>query len=350
MSETIEAFQERILAAAKNKSSLRIRGGGSKDFYGRPTLGEVLDTRSCSGIVDYEPTELVVTARCGTPLRELESVLAERRQMLAFEPPHFGQATVGGGIATGLSGPRRATAGAARDFVLGVRILDGQGRDLRFGGRVMKNVAGYDVSRLMVGSLGTLALITEVSLKVLPIPATSATVVREATEADALDAMNKWGGKALPISATCFVEGRLFVRLAGASSALKPARTQLGGEELADADRFWESLREQTHPFFSGAGNLWRLSVPSATKPLGLGPTLIEWGGAQRWTWEERDGTSGRAAAVKAKGHASLFRAAGNRQDVFTPLSPALAKIHQNLKKAFDPQGIFNPGRMYADL
>ncbi|MET0216552.1 MAG: glycolate oxidase subunit GlcE [Burkholderiales bacterium] len=350
MADDLKVLQERVAEAAGRKQPLRIRGGGTKDFYGRTSAGDLLDTRGYSGIVDYEPTELVVTVRCGTSLAELERVLAERGQMLAFEPPHFGDATIGGAIATGLSGPRRATSGAARDFMLGVRVIDGRGQDLSFGGRVMKNVAGYDVSRLMVGSLGTLALISEMSLKVLPLPFATLTLVREASEADAIRMMNEWGGKPLPISATCFVDGKLFVRLSGAAPALKAAQGQLGGEILENDSILWQSIREQAHAFFSKPGDLWRLSVPSATPVLGLGPALIEWGGAQRWVLTNGDGSKVREAAVKARGHATVFRPRGTREDVFTPLKPAIAKIHRNLKQQFDPHGIFNPGRMYADL
>ncbi|HWH81980.1 MAG TPA: glycolate oxidase subunit GlcE [Burkholderiaceae bacterium] len=350
MSDAFQALQARVTEAAEKKRPLRIRGGGSKDFYGRAAAGDRLDTRDHSGVVDYEPTELVVTVRCGTPLRELERLLAERGQMLAFEPPHFGAATIGGAIATGLSGPRRATSGAARDFVLGVRVIDGRGRDLSFGGRVMKNVAGYDVSRLIVGSLGTLALIAEVSLKVLPVPPESLTLVREAGEADAIRWMNEWGGKPLPISATCVFGGKLFVRLSGAAPALKAARAHLGGDILSHDAAFWESVREQAHMFFAGTGGLWRISVPSATAPLALGPTLIEWGGAQRWVRTESDTPGVPAAAIKERGHATAFRSRNARDDVFTPLAPALARIHSKLKQEFDPHRIFNPGRMYADL
>lgn len=350
MAADLEALQERVVAAAQSRAPLKIRGGGSKDFYGRAVAGDLLDTRDYSGVVDYEPTELVVTVRCGTPLRELERTLAERGQMLPFEPPHFGEATIGGAIATGLSGPRRATSGAARDFVLGVRVIDGRGQDLSFGGRVMKNVAGYDVSRLMVGSLGTLALISEISLKVLPLPHASLTLVRQASEADAIRLMNDWGGKPLPISATCFLDGKLFVRLSGAVPALKAAQAHIGGESVSDDAPFWESIREQTHAFFSNSGDLWRLSVPSATPPLGLGSTLIEWGGAQRWVWAESKRLDVREAAVKAGGHATVFRRRQPCEEVFTPLAPTLARIHRNLKQQFDPLCIFNPGRMYADL
>ncbi len=350
MTGDIQGFQERIHEAVGKKTSLKIRGGGSKGFYGRATEGEILDTRGYAGIVAYEPTELVVTARCGTPLAELERLLAERGQMLAFEPPHFGEATIGGAVATGLSGPRRATSGAARDFVLGVRVVDGRGQDLSFGGQVMKNVAGYDVSRLMVGSLGTLGVIAEVSLKVLPSPPASETLVREASESDAVTLMNKWAGKPLPISATCFTDGKLFVRLSGAGTAVAAARAQIGGEDMHDDRRFWESVREQQHEFFRGADDLWRLSVPPTTPPVRLAATLIEWGGAQRWVRENGDGLKIRKTVLSARGHATLFRSSGVREHVFTPLAPALATIHRNLKRQFDPNGIFNPGRIYADL
>ena len=347
----LEALQEYIRAAARDKTPVAFRGGGTKSFYGRATNGTVIDTQGYRGIVDYEPTELVVTVRCGTPLAELESVLAQRRQMLAFESPHFGAtATVGGAVATGLSGPRRATAGAVRDFTLGVRIVDGRGQDLRFGGQVIKNVAGFDVSRLIVGSLGTLGLISEVSLKVLPVPPETMTLVREMSESDAIAHMNKWAGQPLPISATCYVDGRLALRLAGAAAGINAARPIIGGEPLADAAAFWESVREQTHAFFSGVDELWRLSVPSTTPAFGLGPTMIEWAGAQRWVGGRGNRQALRAAASQARGHATLFRTRGARDDVFAPLTPALAQVHRNLKRKFDPDGILNPGRMYADF
>jgi glycolate oxidase FAD binding subunit len=346
----LEQLQERVRAAARDKAPLKIRGGGTKSFYGRATNGTVLDTRDYRGIVDYDSTELFVTARCGTPLAELERILANGGQMLAFEPPHFGDSTVGGTIATGLSGPRRVSAGAARDFALGVRVVDGRGQDLRFGGQVIKNVAGFDVSRLIVGSLGTLGIISEVSLKVLPMPAESATLVREANEPDAIVLMNKWAGQPLPISATCFVDGNLMVRLSGAAAGIKAARDIIGGQLLPNDVEFWQSVREQTQRFFSGVDELWRFSVPSTAPALGLGPTLIEWGGAQRWIGGRGNGSELRAAAAKARGHATLFRSSGPRDDVFTPLAPALAKVHRNLKRQFDPDRILNPGRMYADL
>ncbi len=354
MQDVIERYAQRIRSAAADKTPLRLRGGGTKDFYGQALAGDVLDTRAYAGIVAHEPTELVITVRCGTPLAELEAALRAQGQNLAFEPPHFGAgATVGGMIAAGLSGPRRQAAGAVRDFVLGVRMLDGRGDDLSFGGQVMKNVAGYDVSRPMAGSLGTLGLILEVSLKVLPLPFAEATTKLELPQDKAIAMLNHWGGQSLPISASAWAEGYLALRLSGAASAVKAARETIGGEamEAEQALRFWGGIREQTDVFFGSDKPLWRLSVPSVTPPLALpGDELIEWGGAQRWLASNADARTIRETAARAGGHATLFRAADKSAGVFTPLAPALAKIHRNLKQAFDPAGIFNPGRMYPDL
>ena len=354
MQDVIERFADRIRSAAAEKRPLRLRGGGTKDFYGQALAGEVLDTRAYAGIVAYEPTELVVTVRCGTPLAELEAALRAEGQQLAFEPPHFGPgATVGGMLAAGLSGPRRACAGAVRDFVLGVRMLDGRGDDVSFGGQVMKNVAGYDVSRPMAGSLGTLGLILEVSLKVPPLPFAEATLKLELPQDKAIELLNHWGGKPLPISACVWTEGDLALRLSGAASAVDAARQMMGGETIAadQAERLWRGLREQTDSFFASDRPLWRISLPSVAPPLALpGEQLIEWGGSLRWLASNADARTIREAAAQAGGHATLFRATDKSAGVFTPLAPALAKIHRNLKQAFDPAGIFNPGRMYPDL
>ncbi len=357
MQNIIDQSASTIRAAAERKVPLYICGGGSKEFYGRHIVEqniEMLDITAYSGIVAYEPAELVITARTGTPLVDLEAELHKHRQMLAFEPPHFGAAaTLGGCIAAGLSGPRRASAGAVRDFVLGVRMLDGKGDDLRFGGQVMKNVAGYDISRLMTGSMGTLGLLLEVSLKVLPLPPVELTLILQMKEADAIEKMNLWAGKPLPISATCFYNGTLTLRLSGAEAAVRAAHTKLGGEEMAEGAAFWQSVREQTHVFFQPDKPLWRLSIKSTTPPLSLpGQQLVEWGGALRWLISNADvdAETVRAATEAASGHATLFRAGKSSAARFHPLAPEMMNIHQRLKKQFDPMGILNPGRMYPGL
>jgi glycolate oxidase FAD binding subunit len=354
MEAALRELAERVRAAAAAGRALRLRGGGSKDFYGGGLRGEPLDTAGYAGIVSYEPTELVVTARCGTRLAELEQALGERGQMLAFEPPHFGAAaTLGGCVAAGLSGPRRAAAGPLRDFVLGARLLDGQARELSFGGAVMKNVAGYDVTRLLAGSLGTLGVILEVSLKVLPRPREECTQRLELSEARAIETMNRWAGKPLPVSATAWQDGVLSVRLSGAAAALRAAREALGGEALEQARgaAYWRAVREQEDAFFTGEAPLWRIAVPPATPPLGLGAgTLLEWSGGLRWVRGALAPQEVRAAAQRAGGHATLFRARDKPAGAFTGLSPVSLRLHRALKSAFDPAGIFNPGRMYPEF
>jgi glycolate oxidase FAD binding subunit len=352
---------EQVRAAAADRAPLVIRAGGSKDFYGNPAQGARLDPRDHRGIVAYEPTELVVTVRAGTPLAELEAELDARGQLLAFEPPHFGpQATVGGCVAAGLSGPRRASfgplSGAVRDYMLGATLMDGRGQVLRFGGTVMKNVAGYDVARALAGSLGILGLLLEVSLKVLPKPVTEATLRFEIDEGTALTTMNEWSGQPLPISGTVWGDGLLFVRLSGAQAAVQAARSRLGGEpiDLEGAQAFWRGIREQRHAFFSGDTPLWRISVPSTAAPLGFAdPQLIEWGGALRWLRTDQPAEPLRRRAASLGGHATLFRGGDadlRRAGAFAPLAPAVHAIHRRLKQEFDPAGIFNVGRMYADL
>ncbi len=373
MQHIIDQLAHAIREAANHKAPLRIRGGGTKDFYGGPLRGETLSTAAYRGVIEYEPTELVLTARAGTPLAEIEAALREKGQMLAFEPPHFGaspsslpppphagegnvvpavpetgMATLGGCIAAGLSGPRRPYAGAVRDLVLGVRMLDGKGSDLRFGGRVMKNVAGYDISRLMAGSLGTLGVILEVSLKTLPLPAAEFTLRREQTQAEAIALMNEWAGKPLPLSATCHIDNLLYVRLSGAAAAVRAARGKLGGEEVADGAAFWHGLREQQLDFFNPSLPLWRLSLKPTTPPLNLpGRQLIEWGGALRWLMSDVDAGTVRDAAGLGGGHATLFRGGDRTSGVFQPLPPVLMRLHQRLKQSLDPAGILNPGRFY---
>ena len=352
MDDFIEALRRRVARAAASRTRLRIRGGGTKDFYGAALEGEPLDMAACSGVVAYEPRELVLTVRAGTPVDEIERVLAAERQMLPFEPPRFdegrGRATIGGTVAAGLSGPRRPYAGAVRDFVLGARIVNGKGEDLAFGGRVIKNVAGYDVSRLMAGAFGTLGVITEVSFKVLPRPALESTVAFERGQAEAIAEVNRWAGQPLPLSATAWQDGVLRVRLSGAPPAVEAARRKLGGEEVADADAYWTALREQRLPFFRPDVPLWRVSVAQTAAPLDIdAPTLVEWGGGLRWISGEADALAVRSSAERAGGHATLFRGGDKSVGVFHPLAPAVARLHRRLKDAFDPAGILNAGRMY---
>lgn len=352
---------ERVLDARARKVGLDIRGGGTKAWYGEAPQGEPLDVSALSGISSHEPSELVVTVRAGTPLAELENKLAEAGQALAFEPPRFAQGgTVGGMVAAGLAGPSRATAGGVRDHVLGLTMLNGKGEVVSFGGQVMKNVAGYDVSRLMAGSMGVLGLICEVSLKVLPVPPATATLRFELDEAKALAQLNAWGGQPLPLSASAWWEGTLVLRLAGAAAAVRSAQQALGGEAIdpALAAAFWTGLRDHTDEFFAGAAKavdrgatLWRLSVPQTAPPLKLsGEQLVEWGGAQRWLCTSAPAATVREAAATVGGHATLFRGADKSPGVFAPLGSPLADVHRRLKAAFDPDGVFNRGRLYKDL
>jgi glycolate oxidase FAD binding subunit len=352
-------WRDRVRAADAAGQALELRGGGTKAFYGQaPGAAGVFDTRPYRGIVAFEPTELVVTARCGTPLSEVEAAVAQAGQMLPFEPPAFGaDATIGGTVAAGLSGPRRAAAGAMRDFVLGACLLDAQGQWLRFGGQVMKNVAGYDVSRLLCGSMGVLGLITEVSLKVLPRPALEATLEMTADQPQALLWLNQWAGKPLPVSASVWVDGRLQVRLSGARaavlSAIESFRKAHGAHEVdpQTAAAVWTDIREHRHPRLASAAPLWRVSVPSVAPVLALpGEPLIEWGGALRWYATDAPAAQVRAAATAVGGTASLFRHGDKAAGVFHPLTPALAGLHRRLKHEFDPNRIFNPGRLYGDL
>jgi glycolate oxidase FAD binding subunit len=347
---TVREFQDRIRAAAAGRQALRLRGGGTKDFYGNALRGEILDTRGYAGIVSYEPTELVVTARCGTPLSELESVLEKSRQYLPFEPPYFGAgATVGGCVAAGLSGPRRAAAGALRDFVLGVKLVDGRGEALAFGGQVMKNVAGYDVSRLVAGSLGTLGLIAEVSLKLAPRPQVETSLRLEARAERALELVNRWAGQPLPVSATAWHDGELTVRLSGSEAGVRAAAEKIGGSAVKETP--WSAIREQSHAFFSGPEPLWRLALPSSAPPVELaGRQLVEWNGALRWLKSAEKADAVREAARRLKGHATLFRAADKSAGCFAPLEPVAARLHRDLKAAFDPHRVFNPGRMYSEI
>ncbi|WP_293370996.1 glycolate oxidase subunit GlcE [Nevskia sp.] len=349
MSDFIEQAQARIRAAQASGTPLRIRGGGSKDFFGGELIGEVLDTRAHSGVIAYDPSELVLTVRAGTPLAEVEATLAASGQCLPFEPPHFGAgATVGGCVASGLSGPRRPYAGAVRDYLLGVSLIDGRGEALRFGGQVMKNVAGFDTFRLQAGAMGTLGLITEVSFKVLPRPEADETRVFESTALDAIATMNRLAGQPLPLAGAIHLDGRLSLRLAGNPAAVIAAVAKLGGEPLADAAAFWASIREQTHPYFAGDAPLWRLAVKPTAPPL-AGDALIDWGGGLRWLRSAQTVAELRAIASLHGGHATAFRN-GTRAQAFQPPAAAVMALHRRLKATFDPAGILNRGRLYPEL
>ena len=383
MEAQLNTLVDAVRQAAADGRTLRLRGGGSKDFWGQSLTGEVLDTRAYRGIVSYEPSELVVTVRCGTPLAELEAVLAEKGQCLAFEPPHFGGGTtVGGMVAAGLSGPARATAGALRDYVLGARFINGLGEHLTFGGQVMKNVAGYDVSRLMAGSWGTLGLITEVSLKVLPVAPAEATLMCVGlSQKTALDLLHRWGGQPLPLNASAWVRDTtaqavadvLFVRLRGAVAAVQSATTRMMADAVAqgaqvtvvdnsEAADDWRASGEQSLPFFEAPALdacLWRLSVPQTAPVLDV-PGLdhpaqyIEWQGAQRWLWAPASAALPlRELAQAVGGHATLFRASAAHAEldkvagVNTPLDAVQDRIQRQLQQQFDPKGVFATGRMH---
>jgi glycolate oxidase FAD binding subunit len=370
---TLHHLIDQIATARSAKQSLRIRGGGSKDFYGN-VLGDfaVLDTRTHSGITSYEPSERVVTGRAGTPLAELEALLAERNQYLPFEPPSFNVGgTVGGMVAAGLSGAARAVVGSVRDHILGVQIVNGAGEVLNFGGTVMKNVAGYDVSRLLAGSMGTLALITEVSLKVLPIPVADATLGFDIDQAAALKLLNRWRALPLPINSSAWVDARgtklgkdgFFVRLRGAKAAVASASEQMAKEHggyilpAEHSPAVWRSATNHAMSFFTPPADdlcLWRLSIAATTPVLGVPhPQYVEWQGAQRWLWARAsEGAALQAIASKAGGHACLFKSsksglqADKVRGAFQPLSPVLAKINQGLREQLDPHQVFNTGRI----
>jgi glycolate oxidase FAD binding subunit len=357
----VEALVERIARARATRTPLRIVGGGTKGFLGNPARGEPLSVSDVRGVSSYEPTELVVSVRAATALVELETLLARHGQCLPFEPPrHAPAATVGGMVAAGLSGPARPRVGSLRDHVLGATLLDGHGEVLSFGGQVMKNVAGYDVSRLLAGSMGILGVILEVSLKVLPTPRASSTLRFELDQAVALARLHAWTREPLPLDASAWWDGALVVRLRGADAAVRAAGQRLGGEavEPAMADAFWSGLRDQTDEYFTLAGRgiesgatLWRLSVPATAPPLQVaGDTLLEWHGAQRWLVAERPAAEVRLAASALGGHATRWRGGDAALDAYAALAPPLDRIHRELKRAFDPDGVFNPGRLYRDL
>ena len=358
MDTALAQLLDHVQAARAARAALNICGGGTKAFYGGAPQGTPLDVRALRGISSYEPSELVVTVRAGTPLAELEAALAEQGQCLPFEPPRFADTgTVGGMVAAGLAGPARSSVGGVRDYVLGATMINGRAEVLSFGGTVMKNVAGYDVSRLLAGSMGVLGVICEVSLKVLPQAVATATLRFELGQAAALVRLNQWGGQPLPLSASAWWDGMLVLRLAGARAAVQAAQAALGGEliEPALAATFWAGLRDHHDEFFIGAlkavqggATLWRLSLPQTAPPLALsGEKLVEWGGGQRWLCTSTPAAQLREAAAATGGHATLFRGGDKSPGAFAPLSLPLERIQKQLKAAFDPDGVFNAGRLY---
>lgn len=338
---------QQIKAASESSSPLCIHGGASKNFYGREPVGERLDVSSHQGVISYDPTELVIRVRAGTPLAEVEQLLAENAQMLTFEPPSFGgDATIGGAIAAGLAGPRRPWGGAPRDVLLGVTLLDGLGRQLSFGGQVMKNVAGYDAARLMAGALGTLGVLLDVSLKVLPKPLVEVTRVLELTDAEALGMMRRLAQQPLPLSGACVLDGRLYLRLSGNESGVAAWLDEIGGDEIGND--FWVDLNDQRLPFFADERPLWRLSLPPATPPMACEDTsLIDWAGAQRWVYSDHAAQAIREQVAVHEGHAMQFKGGDRQAEIFHPLDTVKRRLHQGLKEAFDPKGVLNPGRLY---
>lgn len=351
-----QALQAQVQAAYAQGTALNIQAGNSKTWYGHPAQGEVLAVAEHSGILNYEPSELVITARAGTRLTELEAALAAEGQCLAFEPPHFAEtATMGGTIAGNFSGPARPYLGAARDFVLGCKLINGKAEILQFGGQVMKNVAGYDVSRLMAGALGSLGVMLELSLRVLPKPETELSLVKELSPLAMLQQANRYARLPLPISGFAYLDGQAYIRLSGTEGAVKQTTSMMGGERLSDSASFWANLREQQLAFFQTEQDLWRLSLPADTGVLELaGQTLYDWGGAQRWFISDLAASSLREAVTQLGGHATLFRRARPQTpittSIFQPLAPELMHYHLQLKQAFDPKGIFNPNRLYLGL
>ena len=345
-----ESIIERVKAALDQRSPMAIHGGNSKTFYGYPAQGEPLDISGHSGVVEYDPGELVISCRAGSRLADIKALLAENGQHLPFEPPAYGdQATIGGTVACGFSGPRRPWSGSLRDYLLGVKMVNGSGQMVRFGGQVMKNVAGYDISRLLAGSMGTLGVLLEVSFKVLPMPARELTLSFDCDQAEAIRRVNLWSGLPLPLSGASWWQGRLQVRLSGAVSETGHAADRMQAGHVIEDTGFWGELAEQRTDFFSEPGNLWRLSLPSATDPVDLGgDCLVDWGGAQRWYQTPLQEHEIRDLAASNGGHATLFRGDSDYER-FHPMAPALQRMQRRIKQAFDPDGLFNPYRMSRD-
>lgn len=350
-----QQLQDDVQFAIDEKRSLRVQGGDSKYFYGnKTTADQILDVSSHSGVIAYEPSELVITVRAGTKLIELENLLASHAQQLPFEPPiHSENSTIGGVVAAGLSGPRRPFSGSVREHILGINMINGQGKIVEFGGQVMKNVAGYDVSRLMVGSLGSLGVLLNISIKLIPAPASEVTLTIDTNSEKAVTLFNQWRPTPLPISATCFYEDCLYVRLSGGHRSVTSFSQAVPGDVLDNADSFWAAIRNQSHEFFlHNTKPLWRLSLPPATPALHRleKETLIEWGGAQYWLFSNAPPNIIRGIASKNNGHATLFRGDLPGVNHFHPLPSELIKLQKQLKRSLDPHGVFSSGRLYKDF
>ena len=352
MNDISRELIEQLDKARADKNKINIIGRGTKTFMGRAAQGKAINIAKHSGIIDYHPKELVMTARAGTLLADMTATLDEEGQMLAFEPPRFdNQASIGGTLACNLSGPGRPWYGSVRDMVLGIRLINGKSEHLRFGGQVMKNVAGYDVSRLQAGAMGCLGIITEVSLKVLPKPSVSVTLVQALEPEEAIRTMNELSAQAKPLTAACWLEGKLYLRLAGAKNAVEATAELWPGQEMDDADKFWSDLRDLKLDYFSGDVPLWRFSMKSSAQHiLPDAAWLIDWGGGQRWLRGDFNHMELQRLASDVGGHVSLFRGGDRSGEVHQQQAEALVRIHQRLKAAFDPDGLFNPGRLYSWL
>ncbi|MDE0412598.1 MAG: glycolate oxidase subunit GlcE [Gammaproteobacteria bacterium] len=352
MTDIRELIASRVKDACEKGCALKIHAGNTKDFYGRNIKGIPLSLSEHTGIVEYEPSELYITARSGTPLKEIEHVIEKEKQILPCEPPHFGAAaTVGGMVAAGLSGPRRVSSGAIRDCILGVEIINGKGEYLQFGGKVMKNVAGYDVSRLMCGALGTLGILMSVTLRLLPKPVSEQTLAFPLNTSEAIQKMNSWTRTPMPITGTFHDSKNLYIRLAGSRSTIEKCAEILGGDMVDRSHAFWSDVKEQAIDFFMTDKPIWRIQVPPNTTPLKIsGSSLLEWNGALRWYASETEASEIRRITEQAGGHACLFRRRSGTEDIFHPLSPHLLEIHRRLKRAFDPNGILNPGKIYCEF
>jgi glycolate oxidase FAD binding subunit len=345
-----ERLIEAVRRAAAEAQPLVITGSGSKRFLGRAVDGAALSTAEHQGIVAYQPAELVVTARAGTPLDELRQVLTAERQMLPFDPPTFADmGTFGGAIAAGLAGPGRPWHGAVRDAVLGVELVNGRGERLRFGGQVMKNVAGFDVSRLMAGACGTLGVLLAISVRVVPQPELEITRVfeldRDAARARTLDLARQ----PEPVTATCHIKDRLYLRLSGSAAGVESAARRLGGSDDPEQGAIWAAVRDHRHPALE-LPSLWRFSVPASAPYPFDADWVTEWGGRQRWASVALPAAQIWRVAAALGGHAVCYAHGDGGGDAFAPLDDAALAYHRRLKRAFDPAGILNPGRLYAEL